>query len=318
MLLLFHCWRVCAAGPLHAELETDVVLQYFSSPDVPTTFGTVRPYITADARLTRGPLLELYASAWMDSETGRVLNLDELGVLWHVLPEDQLSLSLGRQYLPYGHYSTMLASAPLTLDFGSLRSHQAIVLSSETGVLNEAVYWFDGSEATAAVEEESDNGYGFRLEKSIESEDLEATIGYDYISNVAGAEDFFPGDTREKLSAQGIYLDVEADQLSMILERLSLIGALAPGDLRGDIDHPARPAVTRVEWTLSFGDKGDLSVALNKTRGGEQLGLFRRATSIGWRRSPNENATISVEIDWLTDMDGYTDRVIGLQWVLSL
>ncbi|HGG59058.1 MAG TPA: hypothetical protein ENK26_03965 [Gammaproteobacteria bacterium] len=144
------------------------------------------------------------------------------------------------------------------------------------------------------------------------------TVGYDYLSNVAGAEDFFPGDTREKLSAQGLYLNVEAESLSMTLEHLSLLDALSTGDLHGDIDRPVKPAVTRVEWTMNLGNRGDVSVALNKTHGGEQLGLVRRSSTVGWQRSPNDNTTLVAEIDWLTDVDGYTDRIIGLQWILNL
>ncbi len=306
-----------SASGIDVDIDGEIVLQYFSSPDVPTTFGTVRPYVTSDLSLTGAAPLSLHASAWFGGDNAPLVNLDELSVRWSVLPDDRLDISFGRQYLPFGHFSTAMASAPLTVDFGSVRSSRALIIDSDSGDWAESLYLFDGSEAPAATEEASDSGFGLRLGKYFSTEVVDVELGYDYISNINGAEDFFPGSLQQKLAAQGFSLGVEAERLSLSVEHLALLDALQPGDLDGVVEFPVRPAVTWFEMALSLEDGGAVFASLGKTHNAEQLELHQRSAGFGWRRRLNDRSSIIAEMNWLTLADGVTERIVGLELALG-
>ena len=134
-------------------------------------------------------------------------------------------LMIGRQYLPFGHFETMMISDPLTLELAET-SEEAINIGYRSDSVYGSVYAFNGDVATQDEINTGNNkisNFGATLGAAIHTERLQLHVGFDYTSNLADSDTLQDNIThlKRKIAGYAVHTIINLDELVLAAEYLS-------------------------------------------------------------------------------------------------
>ncbi len=190
---------------------------------------------------------------WEEDDTEPV-DLDE-GYITLLLTDD-VTLTLGKMYLPFGNFESHFISDPQTLELGEMRESAALI-SYGSELFEVSIGVFNG-EADEAGEDEVSNFVGSIKGKPHEK----ITIGASYTCNLADTDALIAGTTiDEKVVGYGAFITVEHGPISFNGEVLAAADDFEPVDLDGDGDGEGdKPSTFNVELAYDINERTELAV----------------------------------------------------------
>lgn len=135
--------------------------------------------VTPSERLSAFALLK-----WEDDENN--VFIDEGGLV--LGNTEEMSLTLGKLYLPFGVFETALISDPLTLELGETREGAAVIdLAAKGGYGSIYVY---NSELDKPGDDDEIDAFGVTLGYVVETETITIDFSAGYISNITSSGGF--------------------------------------------------------------------------------------------------------------------------------
>ncbi len=295
------------------EVEGVVVLRSDSSSMTSSRYGT-DPYALVDVDFTPNEKLGISLALFQSKN----FDLDEAAVTWHVLPDNKLNISAGRQYVSFGSFDTAMVSSPLTEIMGITRSDKVLNINTMRGSFDTTAYIFDSS-SFADDRKNNSLDYGLSLDYG-DGDDGVNTIGISYISNLASSDQF---------SSEAIDIDIPGvalhssiafgSSIDLILEHIRTTKSLKNGDLDGEITQRARPSVSQVEINIDLKRSRLLALAWNKTSGTEELieDNIRKYVGVTYSQSLYKALTGAIELARYTHSNDESNNSVNLQVIYS-
>jgi hypothetical protein len=219
-----------------------------------------------------------------------------------------MSLTAGRQYVPFGNFETNLVSDPLTLDLAETRE-SALKLGFESGGLYGSVYTFNGdSDAAGATKVQQ---FGAQLGFGQEEGDNRYNFGVSYTSALGDSDTIQDAVTPTVDSPAGIGIHGvwRRGPLSLIGEYVAASEAFV--DLSG-----AKPTAMNLEvgYDVKLGGR-DATVAAGyqNTTGASGLSLSETRTVAAISFGIAENTGLAFEVAQAKDYAGATTNTVTMQ-----
>ncbi len=222
-------------------------------------------------------------------------------------PNDTLTFTAGRTYLPFGVFETNMVSDPLTLDIGETREDILMVGAEMDGIYGSA-YVFNGDMEKAGQDDLISN-YGFNLGYYWEQGDASFDVGVDWINSIQDTdglewtynEVFGTNTIHDRISGIGVHANGRYGPFSVITE---YVGALK--DLGGKGTNTEIKA-----WNLEAGYDfifsgmdSTVAVGYQKTSEAEYFDLPEKRVIGAISMEVMENTTLAFEYKHDTDYYG--------------
>lgn len=224
---------------------------------------------------------------------------------------NQLTATLGQDYLPFGAFETNLVNDPLTLSLGETRE-TTLSLSSTAGKLSGTIYLFNGEQDEN--NEDRLNNFGARLQISGE----QYVLGADYISNLADSDTLqalnLIGTTGgNAVSGMSVYGKLLLGNLNFYLERLSASDDLLPTSTATE------PSASHFEIAF-LKNQVTYALAYQTTNDASFIALPKKRLSAGLNTQLANQLNLAFEVSRDEDYDltaGGTDATTN-SWVIQL
>ena len=241
--------------------------------------------------------------------------IDEAFVTWHILPDEKLNLSAGRQYIPFGSLDSAMISSPLTEIIGSIRSDKALGINASYKKLDATAYIFESS---SYANDRKNNALDYSFNVGYENE--KKSIAVYYISNLASSDQF---------SSEIIDIDIPGIALSssislspsvdLTLEHIRTIKSLKNGNFGGEITQRVYPSASQIEVEIDLKHSRTLALAWNKTSGTQELieDNIRKYIGVTYSQPLNKTLSAAVELARYTHANNEKSHSVNLQVVFS-
>ncbi len=223
------------------------------------------------------------------------------------------SLTVGKQYVPFGVFSTSLVSDPLTLQLGET-NEVALLYDFASGIFNSALYVFNGTSATnstLAQGNDTDLGYGVSL--ALEAEDS-YSLRLGYLSNIADTDalqSLSGSNVADFVAGFAISANVHLGPVTITAEHISALDPFVNGDLGGDVPADSTPAASLMDLSYQISEHHALGVSYQSTSDALFLGLPASAYGISLSLGVADSTKLSFEFVQANDYsvsDGGTDQ----------
>lgn len=211
----------------------------------------------------------------------------DIATLAYTYDNSGLSFSLGQDYVPFGGYSTVLISDPLTLAIGETRE-TALIVNYEVGQFSSAFYVFNGDQDEDGRDQL--NNFGARIAFANDN----FTLGVDYISNLADSDSLQDGDYgysagADVVAGASVYTEITISSVKLVLEHLRALDELA---VDGD---DSEPQATQFELSFAV-NNFTYGIAYQETDEAQFLGLPEERISIGFNTEIAAGLDLRVEL----------------------
>lgn len=205
---------------------------------------------------------------------------------------DNLSVTAGQTYIPFGVFGSNMISDPLTLELAET-SATALQADIATGPLVASLYTFNGVNA----EEEIDN-WGVNLAWT--NDNLLLALGY--LANIGDTDTIAAETIDSKVPGISVSAGVNLGGFSLIGEYISSSDEFQVGDGNADYQFTAKaqPSATNLELAYSMGET-TFAVGVQNTDEAEELGLPEKRTLAAISHELMENTVVALE--WASDED---------------
>ncbi len=205
---------------------------------------------------------------------------------------DNLSVTAGQTYIPFGVFDSNMISDPLTLELAET-STTALQADIATGPLVASLYTFNGVNA----EEEIDN-WGVNLAWT--NDNLSLALGY--LANIGDTDTIAAETIDSKVPGMSVSAGVNLGGFSLIGEYISASDEFRIGDGNADYRFTAKaqPSATNLELAYSMGET-TFAVGVQNTGEAEELGLPEKRTLAAISHELMENTVVGLE--WASDED---------------
>ncbi len=244
-------------------------------------------------------LIDVHVLALYEEDETTPPELDELILTWRQRGDSGFSFALGRLYVPFGYYDSVLIDDPLTLELGETR-RTAIELGYRRQDLGLTLFGFDGDERRV---------FGLGLNYQREEELGDYRLGWSWISDLRESDGLGEAlgrqDSGRAAPAWSAYLGWRRGGLEGIAEYLAASGAVSA--MGSDVVDPAAWNL-ELDYTVSR-DSRNLKFALawQKTRDASDLGLPRSRWLAGLSAQIGRGVTFALQYAKDRD-DKATDR----------
>lgn len=228
-------------------------------------------------------LLLLYEEGENDDN----ITVDEAVINFH--PNDSLSVSAGRMYVPFGRFDSNMVSDPLTLELAETQE-EAVQLGFSSGNLAGSAYVFkDDEDASDEIDD-----FGVNLDYEAEA----FTAGVSYISDV---NDKSTADT--EAAGVGVHASGTFNQFTVIAEHIQM----------DEIDGGAEPSASSLEVGFDLGNDRLIAAAYQVTDEAADLELPETSMGIAYRMPVFGGAGLAAEYMKHEAYDGSDENVVTLQ-----
>lgn len=130
---------------------------------------------------TTGFILFLY------EEDDDDLNVDEGHVTLGATDDTPYYLTIGKLYVPFGAFETMMISDPITLDMGETND-AAVQIGLEMNGFRGAAYVFNGDADDVDDDDDAIEVFGLSVGYTIENDSFSVDLGADWINNILDSD----------------------------------------------------------------------------------------------------------------------------------
>ena len=232
----------------------------------------------------------------------------------------QVSMTVGRQYLPFGAYKTAMVSDPLTLEIAESQETALLLRFEEKGAYG-GVYAFNGDVEESGDSEDHIDNYGANVGYQMETDDLATDISVSYLNNIGDSDTLGDtlqnkagGEIEDYVPGLAVSSSLEFNRFTLIGEYISALDEFQQKEIEFD-GNGARLSAWNAELGYSFALQGrettvaaayqgtdeasDLELPQNRYMASVSMGLFQN------------NVTLSLEYAYDQDYDqdkGRTDE----------
>lgn len=231
-----------------------------------------------------GSLLFLYEEGENDDN----IAVDEAIITLHAT--NNIDINVGRMYVPFGNYETMMVSDPLTLEIGETQEEAIQVAFSTEGGIGGSAYVFKDDE------DGSDKIDDFGMNVGYESDAFNA--GVSYISDVNDKSD-----ANNKASGVGVHAMGNIGPATVIAEYIK-VDTTSAGE---------SPKATNLEVGFDLGGDRTLALSAQGTDDAASLDLPEKAIGLAYSMSVYENTSFAAEYMKTDAYDGSDDSTVTLQ-----
>lgn len=210
----------------------------------------------------------------------------DIATITYGFGDSGVAVELGRNYLPFGSYSTVMINDLLTYSLGSAQE-TSIVTSYRSGDFSGSIYVFNGDQDEGG--RDTLTNFGGRIAYSGEY----FTLGADYISNLADSDDleslnygFSAGE--DAATGTSIYGSIYFGGATLYAEQMSASGELAVDG------NNSEPSALHVELSYEINNM-TLAVAHQEMDETLFLGTPEERTSLGAVLNHSDNLTFKAE-----------------------
>lgn len=230
----------------------------------------------------KGHLLFLYEQGENDDN----IAVDEATLTFK--PREELDVTAGRMYVPFGKFDSHMVSDPLTLELAETQE-EAVQVGVTSGKVSGSAYLF-----------KDDEDGGDKLD--------DYGVNLDYATDNVGAGVSYISDVNDKAAAGvGVHASAQMGRVGVIAEHIKV------DEMTLEDDATAKPAATHLEVGLDLGNDRTIALAYQKTEAAEVLKLPETATGIAYRMPIYEKASFAAEYMNNKGYDGAKEDVITLQ-----
>lgn len=240
------------------------------------------------------------------AEDNADIGLDEAFISIKTPVNENLSVILGRQYVPFGLHTSNMISDPLTLLISEIND-SAATFSYSNGLTAHA-YVMNGNTRKAQEEDDThtDHASEFGVGFGFESEDF--NVGLNWINSLAEAGDVVdtfgsPLEFDSYVPGVSLWATANAGAIELSGEYVTATKDYDAAAFSYN-DEGARPSALSLEAKYDLGSNGAwLGVRLDKTAELLFLGAPESAVSFGYGQDLFENTSLAVEIYQANDYD---------------
>lgn len=241
------------------------------------------------------------------------LELDEAHVSWQALDNERLRIQLGRSYVPFGEYETVMITDPLPQELAEMRKDAVLHVQTKQGKwqLGAAVFSADSEDADTGESFEVGAVAGVRYHGEVLGRSID--LGVNYLSNLAEADVFESAAVRRQIPAISIQRRGQWKQLQLRSESVFALKALQTGELDGAVSAEAKPSAhqSEVMWEAKQGHV--IAAAWNRSNDAQALGLPKRTLGIAYRHQLNKHVSAALEWQEAEAYDSDKNRTLTTQ-----
>ncbi|MEM6406027.1 MAG: LbtU family siderophore porin [Pseudomonadota bacterium] len=254
---------------------------------------------------TSASLLVLFEDGGKGDDTFEV---DEASVHFANPADSPYSVSVGRQYVPFGHYDTAFVQDPLTLTLAETRA-TALTVGLEQDHLHASAYLFNGNV------DNMDNRighYGLRLETQQTWQDTALTVGLSYTNSIAESGGLEKASTNEKVAGFSINAHMQLDDIALHGEYIAAQDNLAGANSQAVAYH------TEISQDMQFGNTpGAIGFTWQRTKEADAFGLAEQRIGAVIRADLMENVGLALEMGNEKDYAGNSSQYAVAQLAVT-
>jgi hypothetical protein len=225
------------------------------------------------------------------------------------LPDEKLDMTVGRQYLPFGAFEKAMISSPLTKDLAEASQDKVLLASHKQGNFQTKGYVFAGTSPNTGGTGKHDAGYGL----SVGYETDAATLGVDYLSNLAETNHFETNDVASEIPAIAVHGLTKIGRVTLIGEHIAAAKAFQPGDLDGAVTVAAKPATSQLEADVDLNNDRTVALAWSSSSNAAEIDLAKEALGITYSQPLYKSLAGAVELMRSKSYDGANDNALTAQ-----
>ncbi len=228
---------------------------------------------------------------WEEDDTPEVV-IDQGYIT--VAPQKQWNVKVGKRYVPFGVFETLLVSDPLTLELGET-NQSCLSFQYNSGMVDIELAVFNGD---LTIDGGDETLQGIALGCAVEPiEDL--VLGISYLSNIADSEGLenevsIPGDVTEPPAGISVFARHDFNDFSVLFEYI-----MAGGFDAADLDHDGNgdgdtPLALNLEFGYAVNDEFNIALRYSMTSEFLDMPLSQIGAAVNY--SLYENTFLSAEI----------------------
>ena len=295
-------WALEVGDP--AEVSGVVELEYgISRGDSGHEYAPLATKVEVEAAYKPSDKVDLHTLLLYEDKQ---ISVDEADITWHALPDKQLDVTAGKQYLPFGAFKKGMISNPLTKKLGETQSDKVLLVSNQRGDVRTQGYTFAGTGS-------QDTGYGMSVEYKTDA----ARVGVDYVSNLVESKHvvakFASNAFANAIPAVAVHGLAKLGRVTVIAEHITATQNVQPGDLNNKIKVAAKPATTQLEVDLDLHNDRTLALAWSGSSDAAQLKLVEEKLGVTYSQPLYKDLQGAMELMQSKDYDGTTDKTLTAQ-----
>ena len=150
------------------------------------------------------------------------------------ITNDDLFMTAGRMYVPFGKFDTHMVSDPLTLEIAETQE-SAIHAGYNANGYSASFYIFNGDADKAGADNDVIDDFGISLGYTTDIDGISVKAGFDYINNMAetdGIQDSLAGPTIQgHTSGVAMHANISVDNLNVIVEYITATNDFNTADI---------------------------------------------------------------------------------------
>lgn len=222
-----------------------------------------------------------------EGENNDEIAVDAATINFH--PNSTTDLSVGRMYVPFGKFETMMVSDPQTLELAETQEEAALVAKTFGNVTATGYVFKDDEDGSDKID---DGGF------SLDYETDNFMAGISYITDVNDKSD-----ANNQASGTAVYAAGTINQFNIIAEHVAL-DTTAAGE---------KPKATNLEVGFDLGNDRLIAASHQTTSDAEAAELPKNATGIAYSMPVYENTQFAAEYMQTEDYAGEDDKTLTLQ-----
>jgi hypothetical protein len=279
------------------EVSGSIVVPFSSGQSESARFDSNNPYATLNLNLQPNDRIEFDVAIW--GSTSIAPDFDEATATWHVLPESLLSITVGRQYVPFGLLNTEMVSDTLAEIISSTRSDKMLNISTLVNNFWSTGYIYRGNSG------ETKNTLGFSFGYVSDN----GYLGFNYTSDFSESSEMSSYDIVNDVPGIAIYAGLEVGDFVLVTEVLKALEFIE----FEDDDAEPQPLVAQVELNYLLGKDQTFAISWNDIQNVEGLEINNNYYGISYDRTIFGEFGIAIEIARFTDEDDDTESRLNLQ-----
>lgn len=227
----------------------------------------------------------------LHEDGGAALEVDEAFI--QITLKENVTLTAGQLYLPFGSYETNMISDSLSHEFSEARE-TAVQLDYEAGPVNASLYVFNG-DVLETGSNDVINSIGFNIAYTTD----ETTVGLSYNNNLSDSDLITETlattpDAVSYVAGLSVYATASFDKASMYFEFITALDEFDMADITFN-GNKAKPSTSNLELAYET-DNAIIAIAFQTSKEALDLGLPESRLLLSYSMEVMRNTSLAFEL----------------------